>query len=214
VPRVALVVLLAGLLAGSALAAQGDPVERHTAADMARARAVVLRAADLGAAWKQQKPTGGDRQLQCTGFRVDESDLVETGEADSQVFSLATVVVSSSASVYRTAAMAATSWRRAVRPGLAACLAQDAEHSLSAPNLKLTRRSAARVPYANVATQTAAYHLVFDATDGTTVVPLHADVVYIRGGRTLTGVVAVSFVSRFPAATLRRLAVLTGRRMR
>ena len=211
--RVALVLLLAGFLAGTALAAQGDPIERHTAADMARARAVVLRPADLGSGWQGQKPSGGDEQLHCRAFRIDESDLVETGDANSQVFTLATFVVSSSASVYRTPAMAAASWRRAVRPGLAACLAEDAERTLSAPNLRLTRRSAARIAYGNVATQTAAYHLVFSATDGTNVVPLHADVVYIRGGRTLAGIVTVSFVKPFPASVLRRLAVLTGRRM-
>jgi hypothetical protein len=214
--RLVPVLLVAGLLlAGGALAAEGDPVERHTKADMAKARSIVLAPADLGAGWKREPAGGDDSSLQCKNFRIDESDLVETGEADSPVFTRAPVIISSSASLYRTAAMSATSWRRAIRPGLAACLAEDAQKSVSEPGFTLRRRSAGKIPYQPLpGAKTAAYHLVFSASDGQTTVPVHFDAVFLQRGRAIAGVFLASFGARFPAAPLRELAALTAGRMR
>jgi hypothetical protein len=215
--RALLALVSVGLLAGSALAAEGDPLERHTAADMAKARSVMLRRADFGRGWTSERVTNPDESLQCTRFRIDESGLVETGEADSPVFSRELAGANSTASVYRTARMAAASWSRGIRPGLAACLAEDAERTLSQPRFRLKTVAARRVPYARLAPSTAAYRIVFAATDGqpgSTSVPFVVDVVFLRDARILAGVSTISVGRPFPPGELRRLASAVARRMR
>ena len=68
--RLALVGLAAGLLSGAAYGAQGDPIERHAPADMANARAGLLKGADLGSGWTAQ-PSGDDR---CNTFHPDHKE--------------------------------------------------------------------------------------------------------------------------------------------
>src|SRR5262245_61613030 len=213
-----LALVAVGLLAApAATAADGDPTERHTAADMARARAIVLRSGDLNGTWTSARVSTPDQRLQCPGFRIDETGLVETGEADSPVFSRAILGLTSSASLYGSARMAATSWARAIRPGLPGCLAQDGARSLSRPDFRLRVVSARRVPYARVAPNTAAYRIVYAATDGrpgTTPVPFVTDYVFLRNGRTLAAVTTIALVRPFPAAELKRLVTIVARRMR
>lgn len=213
-----LALVAVGLLAApAASAADGDPIERHTAADTARARSVVLRGGDLRGAWTSVRVSAPDQRLRCNGFRIDETGLVETGEADSPVFSREGVAVTSSASLYGTARMAATSWNRAIRPGLPGCLAQDGARSLSRPDFRLRVVSARKVPYARVAPSTAAYRIVYAATDGrpgTAPVPFVADYVFLRDGRTLAAVTTISLLRAFPAAELKRLVTIVSRRMR
>ena len=76
--RAALIaVALAAVLAGSALAAQGDPQKKLTKADQARARAVSLRLSDFGAGWKQGPPTKQDESNpRCSSYNPDQSDLI------------------------------------------------------------------------------------------------------------------------------------------
>lgn len=215
-PRALVVFVLAGIAAASAAAA--DPLlprERHTKADLAKARVAMLVARDLGAGWKGERSNEPERPLRCKTFRVDEHDLVETGEAESPGFARGVQIVGTSASVYETTAMTTTLWRRAIRPGLAACLAEDAVRHLSEPNFVVKRKSAARVAFPNVASSTAAYHLVLTVTDETgSALPLHLDYVLLRTDRTVVNLQAIAFLAPFPKAELRRLAGLVGRRMR
>jgi hypothetical protein len=208
------VVAAALLLAGAALA--GDPLfpqKRHTPVDMAKARAIVLRASDLTGAWRSEAP-GPDEPVRCKGFQIDEHDLVETGDADSRVFRRETLVVFSSASLYGTTAMAASSWKRAVRPGLSGCLAELAERDLSDPGITVRTKSAVRLAFPRLAPATVRYRIVFTLTGSAGALPLYSDIVYMRNARVIAGVFALSFLSPFPSAELKRLATLTARRMR
>ena len=202
------------LLAGTALA--GDPLfpqKQHTPADMAKARGIVLKTADLKGKWKSQPP-GPDEALRCKDFKIDEHDLVETGDADSRVFTRETNVVYSSASLYRTTAMAATSWRRAVRPGLPRCLGELAARALEDPGITAKVRSAAALAFPRVSPSTVRYRLAFTLTGSSGSLPLYGDIVYMRNGRVIAGLFTLSFASPYPAADLTRLATLTARRMR
>ncbi len=103
-----LAVLLA--LAGSsvALAGRGDPQERFTPADQARAKSMLLRQADLGAGFSTTPVTeGGD--FYCKA--LDESDLTLTAESVRR-FARSSVGVLSLAQVYESLRDANTSWRR------------------------------------------------------------------------------------------------------
>ena len=79
VPRVVLVVAAAAVLTAAALAATGDPVKRHTTADMAKARSIVFKLRELGAGWTRDTSADTDDDPHCSYFSIDESDLVETG---------------------------------------------------------------------------------------------------------------------------------------
>ena len=215
-PRGLLVLVVAAGVAAAAASA-ADPLlprERHTKADMAKARAAMLVARDLGAGWKGQRSNEPERPLRCKNFKVDEHDLIETGEAESPGFARGVQIVGTSASVYQTTAMTTTSWRRAIRAGLPACLAEDAERHLSEPNFVVKRKSAARVAFPKVTSSTAAYHLQLTVTDETgSPLPLHLDYVVLRQGRTVVSLQAIAFLAPFPKAELRRLAGVVGRRM-
>src|SRR5262245_57250202 len=125
--RLALVGIAAGLLSGAAYAAQGDPIERHTSADMARARAGLLRGADLGAGWAVQ-PSNDDR---CNAFHPDQSALVETGQAD-RTLARGQAVVGSDVTIYRTEAQARASWALNAKLAGMQCALEGLRRSLPA----------------------------------------------------------------------------------
>ena len=213
--RVALVagLVAAAVAAGGAFA--GDPLspqKRHTAADMAKARSIVLHAADLGPGWKSEPP-GPDSPIRCKNFQIDEHDLVETGDADSRIFERQTFALWSGASLYRTAAMAGASWQRAIRPGLPACLAELARKQLTEPGLTVQTASAGKVAFARLAPSTVAYRFVFVVKGQAGSLNLYSDAVFMRNGRVLAGVLTFSAASPFPADVLRKLAALTAKRM-
>jgi hypothetical protein len=208
--RLALVVLAAALTAGVALAAPGDPVERHTAADMAKARAGVLKRADLGAGWTAQPPSGDER---CRAFHPDQSRLVETGQADTS-FARGPVLVGSDVTIYRTEVQARTSWSLNAKLAGMQCALEGLRGSLPA-NARITTLRNTRVPFPRLAPRTVAFLLSvrITAPNGATV-DAHFDAVLLGRGRALAGVIVGSLGSRFPVAEERRLATLMARRLR
>jgi hypothetical protein len=105
-PFFAVVLLLA--LAGAALGARGDPQKRIVAADQARAKAMVLRTADLGPGFAAV-PSGSDSGFYCKA--LDESELVVTGDVDT-LFKRGIVGIGSAAQVYASRRHARTSWQQ------------------------------------------------------------------------------------------------------
>jgi hypothetical protein len=116
---------LIGLVSAStALAAIVDaPTVRITPADQAKARAALLRRADLGAGW-----VGGPiktSQLSppnCPGFNPKESDLVVTGHADAR-YTTPGIELDQDVQVMKDAAAVETDFARSISPKLARCLA-------------------------------------------------------------------------------------------
>ena len=189
------------------------PKKRHTGKDMARARSAALRTSDLGGSgWKADFSSSPDTPVRCKTFKVDEHDLVETGEAESS-FERGVYTVGSEVDLYQTSAMVATSWRRAVRPGFAECQGELAARALADPSYTVRVKSASQIPYPKLAPGTAAYHLVITLESAGIVISMYGDSVYLRDGRALAGVFAIGVDKPFAKAELLRLATLTARRM-
>ena len=206
--RLPLVALAALVLAGVATAASTDPVERHTKADQARARAVMLRAADLGPGWKSVPV---NENVQCRAFHPDESDLIETGEAN-RIFDAGGARVGSSATVFKTRAQAAASWKRTVKPAALNCALEGLRESLPV-GATVRVRTLSRFSFPRVAPRTAGLRLVArvgDVLQGTNV---HMDVVVLGRARTLAALLVVSVGAPVPPAVERRLAGLMASRM-
>jgi hypothetical protein len=150
--------------AGAASAANGEPQKQHTAADMAKAKRIVLKAADLGAGWKaspsSSSSTGTPR---CKGFQPDESDLVETGTASSPDLSKGLRYVSSAAALFQTAGQAQTSWNRIVKPGLLDCFASLLTKGASGGGVRTTATSKRTLRTPRLAPRQAAYRVGFVA---------------------------------------------------
>jgi hypothetical protein len=210
VTRLAIVLVAAVLSAGTALAAAGDPIERHTRADMAKARAAMLRLSDLGSGWKavavQDEPD-------CRSFRPDESDLVETGEA-TRLFEAAGSRVGSSAVVYRTRAQALASWRRTVKAAELNCALEGLRSSLPA-GARATTVRLGRLAFPRLAPRTAAFRMVTRISglpQGTVV--LYTDAVILGRGRTIAALLTGNPGSAVPARAERNLAAIVALRMR
>jgi hypothetical protein len=209
-PLLVLAVLAA---AASALAAKGDPQERHTAADMARARSVLITRADLGRGWSARPQAESDGDIECSSMTFDESHLVETGAADSPWFSNGPLVgLSQGVSVYRTVAEAGASWRMAVRPQFPACVREAFDgKTISGVRLDVVRVS--RVAFPSVAPRTAAYRLVATMTVAGRKLHARMDWILLGRGRTLTVLFFSGIEQQVPASFERATAGLVAKRL-
>jgi hypothetical protein len=206
--------LVAGALAATALAANGEPQKRLTRAGQAYARSLVVQAGDIGPGWKGKpsKNTGGN--LRCKGFNPDESDLVETGEASGPDFTRGLGdLVSSSASVYRSANEAQTSWSRVVKPGLLDCLSNLLRQQAT-PDVKIRVLSSQAVSFPRAAPRQAAFRLIVEFTvrEGARSVTLKPalDVILLGRGQADVAVYTMAllkpFAPQFEPGLIRALA--------
>jgi hypothetical protein len=154
--RLVTAVVLAGALAGAAIAANPhDPQKRHTAADQVLAARLVLKRADLPAmGWQGAKSTEDDST--CRSFNPDESKLVETGKKESLEFTRNGGFVTSMAAIFRTAKDAQTGWNLEVKPQILNCLAEGlGQASISGATVKITSRG--KLAFPHLAPRTAAF---------------------------------------------------------
>lgn len=159
-----LIALVLGLvLAGVALA--DKPIIRFNAADQAAARAVVLRASDLGTAWKGGFKTPDLTSAPpCGSYHPKQSDLVTTGAAETD-FQNGGTDIDSEAQVQQTAAMVKLDWKRTFTPQLLPCLRSAFKQSFGT---KATVVSVDQVSFPQVGALTRAYRAVIDVpSDGT-----------------------------------------------
>jgi hypothetical protein len=210
--------LAAVMLAAAAAGGNGLARERHVAPDMKLARSVLLRASDLGKAWKSERANGKEEQITCGKRWSDESDLVETGEAWSRVFSRSGngfyVAVFSGTAVFRTEAMANMSWKRAVRPGLPRRLGVFYRSTVSQGGAKATLRAAGEVvSFPKLAPRTAAYRMIYTVPVRGRDVPAVIDVVLLQRGRVQTSLLSVSFGSPLSPSDQSTLASALARRL-
>ena len=207
------VVVLALATAGSALAAGGQPQKRHTPADMAKARSIVLRPADVGAGWTSKPSTSGGGTPRCKNFQPDQSDLVETGTADSPDFSKGggSRYLSSSAGVFKTAAQAQASWNRVVKPGLLTCLQSLFEQGASSggTTTKVTGTGVLSLP--KLAARTAGYRLFFVASNASVSLKGAVDVVLLGHGRIDSVLLYVAFGTPSQALERRLAGIIASR---
>lgn len=211
--RLAAVVVLALVVTGVAFAAKHDPQKHHTAADMSRARSIVLRTGDLPG-WKSAPSNPGNGgNLSCKGFDPDESDLTETGKADSPDFSKNLSFISSSVALYLTAAQAQASWDRVVKPGLLTCLKSLFEQGASSGTATTKVLGEGVLAFPKLAPRTAAFRIAFQTKSSSLTLKGDVDVVLLGRGKIDVVMLFVAFGA--PNAALERhLAGVVASRMK
>jgi hypothetical protein len=178
-------VLAVFLALALAVAAAADKEQIHyTAAGQAAARAAVLTKADLGAssAWTggHKKPDLSSGPL-CAGFDPKQSDLILNGASRTE-YTVPGIDIQSEAQVLQTPRMVRLDWQRTVTsPKVLPCLREVAAKSAGA-SAKLV--SIGRVSFPHLATYTAAFRIVLEATSGTRTVRIFLDTVLVGRGRT------------------------------
>jgi hypothetical protein len=205
---------VAGIAAGTALAAGGRAQVRFTAADQAAARAAVIRRSDLGSAsgW-----TGGPKKPDlspaptCANYHPKQSDLVLTGAAETD-FRNGQLEFDSEALVLRTAQMVQLDWQREVEaPGAAACLRTSLTKGLPSAE-KVT--SFAKLSLPQVATYTAGFRIGLEIRANGKTASYVFEALLVGKGRTEITLISFTLAAAQTStatATLRLARVLVGR---
>lgn len=170
--------------AGAALAGHLDPQDRIRAADQARAKAMLLRQADL-AGFQRQPVPGADPHVTCAA--LDESDLTVTGDAESPNWAVSVVFATSAATVYATARDAATSWRRGTSAAGIRCLRAELAKEFVRQGARVV--SLRPLSFPSLAQRSSAYRLTLAATAQGQTVRVFVDFVLLAQGRALAGLV-------------------------
>jgi hypothetical protein len=177
--KLATLAVVALITAGLATAASSrDPKKVIIPAVQAKARAINVQAADLPKALGfKAKPASPDTGTPtCSYYNPDQSDLTENGDAKSPEFTLTSAsFISSSASIFKTAAQGRTAYTRVVQPKLPNCLAEVFRKG-AAPT-KVTIVSAKEVPFAKLAERSNAYRIVASFKSGSKRIPVYLDIV-------------------------------------
>ena len=206
---VAVVPLAALVVAGVAAAGRMDPKEALSPADMARAKAMVLRKADLSATYKAKKSSIAPFAGYCEA--ADESDLTLTGKAVSHDFDKETAAalasVASNAQLYETVAQAKTSWRRFTSPAGMKCFELLSRNEAKKQGVAFV--SQRRLPFPTVAPRTIAVRQVATVSG----VKISIDYVALENGRAHAYLYFSGVPAPFAKAEEVRLAKLTGDRM-
>ena len=196
--------VLALVVSATALAARGDPKERFTPADQARARAMVLRPTDLNAAYVAHPAPISSGGFYCAA--LDASDLTLTGKGSSPIFTTTGEFVRSIAAVYATRADANQAWRRAVSPAGAQCQRTALRAELQSSAMRLV--SLKRIPFPSRGTRSVAYRAVATLQG----IRFYVDVVTMQVSRAEAGVIYVNALAPPPQSEVRRLTGLVAMR--
>ena len=208
VRRLLVVLSLVGLVtAGSAVANHLDPQKRIRPADQARARAMLLRKADLSPAYKATPASPDEVDVDCKA--LDESDLTLTGEAESPEFQVQGGVefISSLAQVYASVADANTSWRRGTSAAGEKCAKDEFRRQFQKAGIRLD--SFRRTAFPRLAERSVAYRLVASSQG----VRVYIDVVVLMQSRGQAALLLGSALTPIPKAEQVRLARLVAGRM-
>lgn len=217
--RLALVLLVVLAVPALALAADTDPKERFTKADMAKARSVVLRKTDFVAGWKRVPSSDDDSDLTCPGFNPDGSDLTLTGQAEADFgHAQGLPIIFSFVDVYVSRADAVASWTRVIKPQLVGCLAHVLREGFAEKGGKVTITKQGRVAFPKLAPRTAAFRIATKVTveqqgQAPTTVPFTIHLVALGHGRGDAGVMAMGVGAGVPMSDLRAFAKLTAARL-
>jgi hypothetical protein len=181
---------VAALVVAAAAWASGTGKEpRHyTAADQALARSIVLKQSDVGSStvWHGgPKKPDNSASPSCPSFNPRQSDLLATGDAESEFsYSAAGVDYDSEAQVLQTAHMVQLDWQRSIpQPALLPCLRSILTKSLPADERIV---SVARVSIPKLATYGAEIRVVINVHQSTAPTDVRAMVDELLVGRNRT----------------------------
>jgi hypothetical protein len=205
---VACVAALGLVFVQAALGVEKQPV-RYNAADQAAAKAVTVKAADLGPGWK-----GGAKKPDLTpdaDCPTKRSDLVLTGAAKSE-FKAQGAMISSESNVLQTPGMVAAEWRRSFGSSTYTACARKVVANTGEANVKFV--SFKKVAFPKLAQFSTRYRMIADYGEAGSTVRVLVDVVILGQGRTeISLIVSTPYADRAAADVVeRRLAqVLLGR---
>jgi hypothetical protein len=200
---------------GAAAAAQGDPKKVIVPAVQAQAKAINIQRSDLpGTGWTSKPPTPDDSNPRCSYYNPDQSDLTENGDADSAEFSHGQeAVVSSSTSIFASAAQGRTAYARVVRPDLPKCLAELFRKG-TGQAARFTIVSVAPLSFAKLADKTNAYRIVTDYRASTgQKVRVTFDIVVLNRGKVDVALLFLRIGGAFSASFERGIASKVAARM-
>jgi hypothetical protein len=200
----AVALVLALVVTATALAGRGDPKERFTPADQARARAMVLRVGDLNPAYAVHPAPVSTGGSYCAA--LDESDLTLTGLGSSPIFTSTGEFVRSTTAVYATRADANESWRRAMSPAGEQCQRTQLRTELQSSTMRLV--SLKRIPFPSRGTRSVAYRAVATLQG----VHFYVDVVSMQVSRAEAGLIYVNALAPPPQSEVKRLTGLIATR--
>jgi hypothetical protein len=203
--------LAAALLvaAGDAFATHGDPQEKLTPTDNARARSMLLRKSDLGPGYTSTKPNNAEPHLYCKA--LDESDLIVTGDAESPQFERGIVFVSSAAQVYESAADAVVSWKRGTSAAGERCARDLLRQGFAKQGVRLV--SMRRLAFPRVSSRSIAYRIQLSAESQGVPVSVVLDFVVLMHSRAQAALFFGSALVAVPRADEVRLARVVASRM-
>ncbi|MDH4103125.1 MAG: hypothetical protein OEW52_08645 [Thermoleophilia bacterium] len=200
---VALLLALAG--AGAAVAGRGDPQTRFTAADQARAKAMLLRKGDFGLGFRATPTSTAGADFYCKA--LDESDLTITGEGESPTFVGGVEFVTSLSQVYKTLSHSKTAWRRGTSAAGEKCARDEFRRQFKKEGARL--EAFRRVTFPRLAEQSVAYRLVISSQG----IRVFIDVIALRQSRIQAGLFLGSALTPMQESEVLRLSRLVARRM-
>lgn len=202
---IAVTLVLALVSAGAALAA--DPKKRINPADQARARAMLLRQADVGLGYRAVPGSSSGSALAPSCAALDESDLTVTGEAESPTFTSGLQTFTSAAGLYVSVADSSTSWRRTTSAAGFKCLTDVFRRAARSAGARFV--SFRKLSFPALAPRTVAYR----AQDQANGVRVYADIVLLMRGRAHTALVLISGIDPLERSETLHLARLVSGRM-
>ena len=215
--RFLLFVLAVLALPALALAADTDPTKQINPIDQRKAASIVLKRPEVTVpGWKRVPATPVGADPGCPGYNPDQSDLVLTGEAETNFESRETKVGVES-NVFKTRSDALASWTRQVKPALAPCLARLLKQAVEQVGGKAAIGTYGPIAFPKVAPRTAAYRVLINlsqtAAGKTTTVPFTVHVVVLGNGRGDARLLTFGLGGGIPSADLRTFAKLVAGRL-
>jgi hypothetical protein len=208
---VACAAVLALVLPSVASAARDPraPLQRHTATDTKRAKAIVLRLSDFATGWKLDPPAKTNPP--CTAG-PDESSFVQTAKVDpSFTYRDGVTNVGSEADIFRSAAEARQDWRASTPSLLGTCLLQSAGAGLGK---KARVRIASAKTLATPAGAERSLHYRYVLSVGSTKpTSLVIDVVALGRGRVTVVLYALTVRAPLPVAVVKGLTGVLASRL-
>ena len=217
--RLALVLVVVLAVPALALAADTDPKKRINPADQRKAASIVLKRSDFVPGWTtgESRPRSNE-DYNCPGYNPDQSDLVLTGEVQTEFHGAEGIPsVSSVANVYKTRREALAAWTRSAKPALAPCLARLFKQEIERDGGKVAITKSGGVAFPKVAPRTVAYRVALALTvtqaGKQTKVPFTIHVVALGNGRGDALLMTIGLGAGVPMADLRAFAKLTAARL-
>ena len=199
--------IVALVVAGTALAARGDPQRRIAPADEARAKAMLVRQSDLpGARAGAPSP---DVDFYCPA--LDASDLTLTGDAVSRRFAVGLMIVASASEVYESRGDAGAAWRRATGTAGVQCAKSVLRRQLAQQGARLI--SLRSIPFPRVSDRTIAYRATMTGTTPQGQVTAYVDVIALMRSRAHTTITVGSALTTPPRSEELHLARAVAKRM-